>query len=102
MGKVLAAAGSMGGNQPGDPVKGVSRMIDVLTGEGEAKGKKMPVRMPIGGDAVEVSRGEAEKMLDVIREWGDFGGSTDFEGLESAKEKLVRLGTWRPEEQVEV
>lgn len=90
----------MDGTQPGDPIKGVKTMIDVLTGEGVAKGLKIPARMPIGGDAVEVVRGRAEEMLGVVRVWESVSGGTDVEGVESAKEKLVRTGSWRPEEQV--
>ncbi|TVY81555.1 putative oxidoreductase, partial [Lachnellula suecica] len=39
--QVEGMIGGVDGNQPGDPVKGVKVMVDVLTGE-----KKMPLRVP--------------------------------------------------------
>lgn len=39
---------SMDGNQPGEPRKGIERMIDVVRQEGVAKGKEIPVCLPLG------------------------------------------------------
>ncbi|KAF8862565.1 putative short-chain oxidoreductase [Acephala macrosclerotiorum] len=84
------------GHQPGDPALGVKRMVDVLRGEGEAKGKKLPLRMPIGGDAVELVKGRCEETLKVIQEWEDLSRSTDLPGVEDAQEKTKRTGDYRP------
>jgi len=40
--ELAALAKGIDGFQPGDPVKGVKAMIDVLTGE-----KRMPLRVPV-------------------------------------------------------
>lgn len=68
------------GNQPGDPKKGVERMIDVLKSEGMAKGKEVPLRIPIGADAHQVVREKAMAALKACDEWEALSNSTDFEG----------------------
>jgi hypothetical protein len=68
------------GYQPGDPEKGVKVMIDILTGEGEAKGKEWVNRVPIGSDSVRVFKDRCEGMLGVIGKWEGLVGSTDFPG----------------------
>lgn len=71
---------SMPGNQPGDVKKGVKVMIDVLTQDGLAKDKKIPERVPIGPDAVQIVRDSCKSMLQACDEWGDVITSTDLEG----------------------
>ena len=66
------------GNEPGDPVKGVSRMIDALTGTGMASGKSLPPRMPLGTDALKVLRDKCQNTLKLLDEWEDFIVSTDL------------------------
>jgi len=76
----LGAVTTMSGFQPGDVKKGVSRMVDVLKGEGFAKGKQMPERMPIGPDSIELARAKCNAMLKICDEWESFVGSTDRDG----------------------
>jgi len=83
---------SMDGNQPGDPKLGIARMVDVIKGEGLAKGKTVPWRMPIGTDAVEIIKTKCEETLKVIEEWKDFSKSTDFPG--------PKQGFWAEEEKM--
>jgi NAD(P)-dependent dehydrogenase (short-subunit alcohol dehydrogenase family) len=66
------------GNEPGDPVKAVSRMIDVLTGTGMAAGKPFPPRMPLGTDGLKVMRDKCQDTLKMLDEWEDFIVSTDL------------------------
>lgn len=66
------------GNQPGDPKKGVELMIDVVKGEGAAKGKEMPLRLPMGSDALEVVRKKCLETLKTCDEWEEAIKSTDF------------------------
>ncbi|CZR63892.1 related to ketoreductases [Phialocephala subalpina] len=91
-----AMAAKIDGFQPGDPILGVKRMVDVLKGEGETKGKKLPLRMPIGGDAVELVKGRCEEMVKEIGEWEGLGRNTSFPGVEDAREKTKRTGDYRP------
>lgn len=85
---------SMNGNQPGDPKLGVARMVDVIKGEGMAKGRTIPWRMPIGCDAVNVVRKRCRETLKTIEDWEDLSTSTDFpepkRGFWAEQEKLER------------
>ncbi|KAF5015526.1 hypothetical protein F66182_13115, partial [Fusarium sp. NRRL 66182] len=65
------------GNEPGDSVKGVARMIDVLTGTGMAAGKELPPRLPLGTDSLEAIRAKCEATLKICDEWEDLIKSTD-------------------------
>ncbi|MCJ1402162.1 hypothetical protein MMC11_005381 [Xylographa trunciseda] len=66
------------GSQPGDPRKGVERILDVVTGEGMAKGKTMPERLPLGRDALEGIREKCERTLKLCDEWERLICSTDY------------------------
>ena len=65
------------GNEPGDPKKAVERMIDVIKGEGEAAGKSMPPRLPLGTDGLAVMRDKCKATLKLCDEWEGFIKSTD-------------------------
>lgn len=61
-----------GGTQPGDPVRAAKVLIDVI---GE---KKLPVRLLLGSDAVQVVGTEVEAQLKEIRDWTSVSVRTDF------------------------
>lgn len=65
------------GNEPGDSVKGVARMIDVLTGTGMAAGKEFPPRLPLGTDSLRVIRAKCQATLKICDDWEEFIESTD-------------------------
>ncbi len=69
----------MNGQEPGDPMKAVERMIDVVRGEGMAAGREMPFRLPLGTDGMGVVREKCEGMLRVCEEWEGLIRSTDFD-----------------------
>jgi NAD(P)-dependent dehydrogenase (short-subunit alcohol dehydrogenase family) len=60
------------GNQPGDPVKGVRRMIEAVTHTGYAEGKEVPVRVVLGKDAYEISGRILERMQKERQEWKEW------------------------------
>jgi hypothetical protein len=66
------------GNQPGDTVKGVQRIVDVVKGEKEAAGKPWPSSLPLGSDAVSSIRKKCEQTLRDLEVWEDFAKSTDI------------------------
>lgn len=66
------------GNQPGDTVKGVQRIVDVVKGENGATGKPWPSSLPLGSDAVSVIREKCEKTLRDLEAWETFAKSTDI------------------------
>ncbi|KAJ5891746.1 uncharacterized protein N7473_007974 [Penicillium subrubescens] len=66
------------GNQPGDTVKGVQRIVDVVKGESDACGKPWPSSLPLGSDAVSLIRKKCENTLRDLEAWEDFAKSTDI------------------------
>ena len=65
-------------NQPGDPVKLVEIIIDLVRQEGIAEGKEVPLRMPLGVDVFDDMKAKCEKTLELLDEWRDVIKSTDF------------------------
>ncbi|KAK4097866.1 NAD(P)-binding protein [Parathielavia hyrcaniae] len=73
-----AMAAAHVGSERGDARKGVELMVDVVRGEGPASGRAVPVRLPIGEDAVRVVEATCRNMLKVVEAWrGDVVGMTD-------------------------
>ncbi|KAL4891417.1 hypothetical protein BDV59DRAFT_203591 [Aspergillus ambiguus] len=66
------------GNQVGDPVKGVSRVIDVVKGENGAAGKEWPKELVLGSDSVETIRQKCQNTLKLLEEWEEFSCGTDL------------------------
>ncbi|KAL8845688.1 MAG: hypothetical protein Q9221_009158 [Calogaya cf. arnoldii] len=88
LGMLRATLAGNDDNQPGDPKKGVEMMIDVIKGEGAAKGKAMPARLPLGTDCLEVVRKKCLETLKICDEWEEAIRSTDF----PAEIKSYRFG----------
>ena len=72
------------GRQKGDPVAAARKIVDlaknvggVLTGSSAS----LPLRIPIGSDAVKVMRSKCETTLASLDEWETFASSTDFEDV---------------------
>jgi len=78
---MMAAAATMHGTQPGDPHKAAEVVVDIVRGEGVAKGKAFPTRLPLGSDAVENLRAKAKEMLQICDEWEVVARSTDREDV---------------------
>ncbi|KAK4155545.1 hypothetical protein C8A00DRAFT_13405 [Chaetomidium leptoderma] len=74
--KVRGAMDAYNGKQPGDVQKCASVIVDVLTKEGVAKGRAMPVRLALGSDCFEVVRTKCEDTLKLAKEWEDVTVST--------------------------
>ncbi|KAM5344426.1 hypothetical protein ACJ41O_012962 [Fusarium nematophilum] len=66
------------GNERGDPVKGVARIIDLVKGTGFAAGKKAPLRVPLGADGLERIKAKCEETLKICEEWEELASSTDL------------------------
>lgn len=91
---MIAGYKALEGKPPGDPVKGVRLMVDILREEGVAKGKKPGNRIPIGSDAVILIRKRCEDVLNVVREWEDVSSETDIskEAAEEWARGLAQVG----------
>lgn len=74
--KMRAAIDAYNGNQPGDVVKCAKVIVDVLTKEGVAKGRAVPVRLVLGSDCLEVVRAKCENTLKLVKEWEAVSVST--------------------------
>lgn len=66
-------------NQPGDPVKGAAVIIEALTLTGRASGKKLPLRLALGSDAVKIIAGVQAREAEELKEWADIVKTTDHE-----------------------
>lgn len=68
------------GNEPGDPKKAAERMIDVVKGEGLVEGREadVPIRLPLGKDALQVLKGKCEATLKICEDWENLITSTDL------------------------
>jgi hypothetical protein len=71
-------AGEIHGKQPGDPRKAAQRIFEIVHGEGMAKGKKWPKRLPLGSDALAGIREKCKETLGLCEEWEDVIKSTNY------------------------
>jgi NAD(P)-dependent dehydrogenase (short-subunit alcohol dehydrogenase family) len=65
------------GHQPGDVDKGGKVIVDVLTMQGAAEGKEVPIRIVLGSDAPGVIGGKCRSTLGLLEEWDDIVTKTD-------------------------
>ena len=65
-------------NQPGNPVKLVEIVIDLVRKEGIADGKEVPLRMPLGVNVFDDVKAKCEETLGLLDEWRDVIRSADF------------------------
>ncbi|KAI5460862.1 hypothetical protein BGZ63DRAFT_387936 [Mariannaea sp. PMI_226] len=68
---------SVDGNQRGDPERGMAVVLDLVRGEGVAKGREVPIRMPLGSDGYEVIKAKCEETLKILEDWKSVIYSTD-------------------------
>jgi hypothetical protein len=64
--------------QPGDPVKGVSLVLDCISGTGKAEGKRVPWHICLGSDAYEAITGAIDPFRTEMDEWKAITDTTDF------------------------
>ena len=63
----------------GDPYAAVEMLLNIMRGEGVAKGRVFPIRIPLGTDSFDSLRASDKEVLQICDEWGDMVKSTDFE-----------------------
>lgn len=59
----------------GDPAKAMDILVDVVSGEGLAKGRAWPLYLIVGEDAEHDVRQKCTTMLNVLDEWSDIAGA---------------------------
>ncbi|KAH6616846.1 oxidoreductase,short chain dehydrogenase-like protein [Boeremia exigua] len=67
------------GQQPGDPIKGANRIIDMVKGEGLAKGKDLPTTLMLGEDSWGMAKKKAEDQLKLLSQWEEASCNLSFE-----------------------
>ncbi|KAG7108041.1 Oxidoreductase calM like protein [Verticillium longisporum] len=70
------------GTQPGNPVLAAEKIVELATWNhhsGKVIRGKLPLRIPLGSDAVQVMRMKCESTLKDLDQWEVFAQSTDFE-----------------------
>jgi NAD(P)-dependent dehydrogenase (short-subunit alcohol dehydrogenase family) len=72
------AMDAVNGKQPGDVEKASRIIVDVMTKDGVAKGKEIPVRLPLGSDTIQVMRQRIADYEQRIKEWEDIAGLADY------------------------
>ncbi|PSN68624.1 NAD(P)-binding protein [Corynespora cassiicola Philippines] len=68
------------GKQPGDPRIAAERIVDLARLEdfSEEKKSSLPLRIPLGSDALEIIRLKCHQTLESLGPWEHFAQSTDF------------------------
>jgi hypothetical protein len=71
--------GAVPGTQKGDPCKAMETVVDVVKGEGKAKGRPWPLYLALGDDADEDIRHKSNRLLKHVDEWGDVIRGVNFD-----------------------
>lgn len=69
---------SVPGTEKGDPDKAMEAIVDVVRGEGVAKGRAWPGYLVLGEDAEADVRAKCAKVLGVLDEWQDVARGVSF------------------------
>lgn len=72
---------SVPGTEKGDPTKAMQVVVDVVRGEGVAKGRPWPGYLVLGEDAENDVRTKCSKVLKVLDEWVDVARGVNFDNL---------------------
>ncbi|KAL2825766.1 hypothetical protein BDW59DRAFT_70036 [Aspergillus cavernicola] len=75
---VRAGCNAADGNQPGDPYKAATLIVDAVKGQGPCVGKELPARLPLGPDGVKAVRENSQAKLQICDEWEDIVSATNF------------------------
>ncbi|OJD27415.1 hypothetical protein ACJ73_01189 [Blastomyces percursus] len=70
---------TLDGKQPGDPVKAVARVMDVITGTGMGEGKTGFLRLPLGSDCVQRTRDKITALQQNFDAMEEIALSTNFD-----------------------
>jgi hypothetical protein len=81
--KSMTILASHHGTQPGDPDKAARTIVDVVKGEGEAKGRGLPMYLVLGSDAEVNMRDKLKIFSDSLEAWKDVTRGTDFAIVEN-------------------
>ena len=80
---------ALSGNQPGDTRKGAEVILDLVRGDGVAKGKEVPKSLVLGSDCFNAVEGICKAELQALTEWKEVIISTDVPKSPSIFDQLV-------------
>ena len=69
---------ALSGNEPGDTKRGVEVILDLVRGDGDAKGREVPKCIVLGSDSFDAVEGVCKAELQTLTEWKDVIISTDI------------------------
>ncbi|KZL83246.1 short-chain oxidoreductase [Colletotrichum incanum] len=75
---VRAGSEAIPGTEVGDPEKAVTRIVELVRGDGMAAGREVPLRVALGSDGWGKIREKCETVVKVGKEWEDVARSTDW------------------------
>lgn len=66
--------------QPGNPEAAAQKVVDIARLENLPEGapRNLPLRIPLGTDAIDVMRRKCTETLDSLGQWEAFAASTDY------------------------
>lgn len=74
---LLSGLGNEDQNQPGDPVKLVEIILDLVRQEGAAANRDVPLRLPLGVDCFDEMKAKCEETLQLLENWENVIRSTN-------------------------
>lgn len=77
--KSAALMDAYNNKQPGDILKGVKVMVDILT---RKTGKEIPLRVALGSDSYALMKAKCQATLALLEEWKDITTVTDHDDVE--------------------
>ena len=77
--KGRARFSSISGYEKGDPRKAMELLVDVVKGEGRAKGREWPLWLVLGRDAYADVRAKTAKLLETMKAWEDVATDLEFD-----------------------
>ncbi|KIP06171.1 hypothetical protein PHLGIDRAFT_36076 [Phlebiopsis gigantea 11061_1 CR5-6] len=77
--KGRARFNSISGYERGDPRQAMELLVDVVRGEGRARGREWPMWLFMGQDVYRDVRGKCERVLETLDAWEDVSTSLEFD-----------------------
>ncbi|EKM60033.1 uncharacterized protein PHACADRAFT_250900 [Phanerochaete carnosa HHB-10118-sp] len=77
--KGRARFNSISGYERGDPAKAMELLVDVVRGEGSARGREWPMWLFMGQDAYRDVRGKCDAVLRTLDAWEDVSTNLEFD-----------------------
>jgi hypothetical protein len=68
---IIQRVGTVPGTERGDPDKAMEAVVDVVNGEGKARGRPFPLYLALGQDADVDIRARSAKLVNHMDDWGD-------------------------------